>query len=169
MSPIPVQNMDQTEAWEGGGGILPPGKHLVTITEESDDTVSSGGNPQITLQFTADDGQGIKDWIAVVPPKPDGSGGTYGKVRQLFEACGLQVPSGPNAMLSSAPLLAKKLLITVQMQPSNQFDESGQPKMRSRVVAYEAAGNNGGGVTPSANAYANVGQGANAVNDDIPF
>lgn len=168
MSPISVQNMDQADAWEGGAGILPPGKHVVAITEESDDTRSSGGNPQIVLQFTADDGMGVKDWVVVKPPNPDGSGGTYGKVRQLFEACGLQVPAGPNAVLASAPLLGKRLMITVALQPSNQLDETtGQPKMRSRVVAYESAGSGNGQTTPSAQ-YASAG-GANAINDDIPF
>jgi hypothetical protein len=82
---ITLNDIDQTEAWSAGGGLLPPGRHLCRIvdTEEGE---SSNGNPQMILTLEAIAGEHvggqIKDWIVVVPQ-------TYGRVRQILDAAGL--------------------------------------------------------------------------------
>lgn len=166
---IPVSNIDQAETWSGGGGILGPGAHLCTVAEVDDSQPSPGGHPQIIIQWEADDGLGTKDWIVVVPPNPDGSGGTYGKVRQLYEACGVAdaLPTGENQVLETGVLLGKKAVVTVALQPNPRGE------MKSKVMGYKQPGAGDG---PSASSYQNTaaaapaaGGGAAAPKDDLPF
>jgi hypothetical protein len=108
---IPVPNIDQAETWQSGAPILGPGRHVVRIDEATDDTLSSQGNPQIELKLSNGEGR-ISDWLVVLPAG-NGSQGTFGKVRQLFEAAGVELPSGPDAVLRAAPLVGKTLAIYV--------------------------------------------------------
>jgi hypothetical protein len=158
MSPIPVSptEMNSAEAWDASAPILPPGKHVVTIVDEDDTQKSSGNHPEIRLQLRADDAQEIRDWIVVIPQ-------TYGKVKQLFEAAGKPIIEGQTEV-TSAVLRGQRVLVTV----GQKADRNDPSKMRATVMGYEPVPGGPAG-TPSADAYANVGQGANAVNDDIPF
>lgn len=148
---IPVQNLEREEAWKVSN-ILPPGWHVCKITD-SQETESGQGNPQIELDLEAiggdNAGGSIKDWIVVVPQ-------TYGKVKQLLQAAGVEVPAG-DAQLDVAVLKGREVSILVKQEP--KFDDPS--KTVNKVAGYDmprfvAPPGNGAGATSKADA-------------DIPF
>jgi len=129
--PIPVDNLDQVDAWSAGGILSAnpdgtPAKYVVTIDDADDSGISSGGYPQIALEMSNDLGSS-RDWIVVIPS-------THGKVVQMWKAAGLAVPVGQGAMLNAALLKGRKVKITVAKEADNRGE------LRDRVVAYEPAG-----------------------------
>lgn len=148
---IPM-NLSGTEAWSVGD-VLPPGTYVTQIAEAVEGT-SSNQNPQIELRLECREGA-IRDWIVITPK-------TLGKVRQLLEAAGVQIPPG-DFQLDADTLLRRRVQIVVREQPDNQG------KLRSRVIGYEPP--NAG--TPMQADTAGLGQpvGATAApaDDDLPF
>jgi hypothetical protein len=146
---IKLKDFDQVEAWKGGGGMLPPGKHHVEITETTEGT-SSGGHDQIEIQFEAVNGTGgIKDWIVFAPA-------ALGKARMLLEAVGI-VPQGGDWEFPTGQLSGKKLTITVIEEP----DRRDPTKTRRRVAAYEEGDKGGAAFDASEFGPKN--------DDDLPF
>lgn len=138
-----LKDMDKVEAWTGG--ILPVGPHIVTI-EKVEEGKSSGGHDQLELEFVATDGQGsIRDWLVVIPS-------TYGKVKQLLDACGIDTESG-DWDFKPDTLRDKTLGIRVGEEP----DRQDATKMRKRVLAYIPADDAAKTDVPASN------------NDDLPF
>lgn len=120
-------DMTDVETWSAGD-FLPPGHHEVQVVSSTQGT-SSGGHPQLELELTATGGEyeggSIRDWIVVIPS-------TAGKVKQLLEALGVEVPNGALSFEASS-LEGKRARILVR-------EEQGQDgKLRSRVKAYEAS------------------------------
>jgi hypothetical protein len=159
-------NLDGVEPW-AAGEILPPGEHVCRI-DSAEESTSSGGHPQFELEMrcTAGDyvGGSIRDWIVI-------TSATLGKVRQLLEATGLQIPSGAFAFDASS-LRGRGVKILVREEPTQ--DGTGT---RSRVKAYMAAsGDNGfaapAGVIGAASSQLPLGGASSSAqqhDDDIPF
>jgi hypothetical protein len=130
MTPISVSNLDQVEAWGSGGlPILSPGRHRVRITTADDSEPSTNNNPQIVLDMENDYGR-CRDWMTVIAPQPDGTGGNYGKIRQLFEAAGITIQGG-NWTLPTDLLVGKTVVVTVAKVPNKQGE------LKDRVMSYE--------------------------------
>lgn len=158
------------EAWEGGGGVLPAGDHVVKI----DSIVageSSGGWPQLTIEMS--NGQGsIREWMTL--PQ---SG--FGRIAQFTDALGLdraavqesmaavQAPNGPAVVFSEAfvrGLVGKSVGVIVREEPDRQ-DPS---KTRTRVKGFAPAANVAGG--PSGVTRESGGHTAQAIpTDTVPF
>lgn len=120
-------DMTDVETWTTGD-ILPPGHHEIQVVS-SDQGQSSGGHPQLELELTATGGEyeggSIRDWIVVIPS-------TAGKVKQLLEALGVEVPNGALSF-NAGDLVDKRARILVR-------EEQGQDgKLRSKVKSYEAS------------------------------
>jgi len=85
--PIDI-NLDNVEPWKGLA--LPPGLHQVRCAEAEEGT-SAGGHFELhfTWEATGGEHQGgtVQDWVQVTDA-------TLGKVRQVLDACGVQVPGG---------------------------------------------------------------------------
>lgn len=148
-------NLDGVEAWNAGQ-ILPPGKHVVRIEDASEGT-SSGGHPQLEVEFAAVDGTGsIRDWLVVTQ-------GAMGKIRAFLEAAGIQIPEGPFQVAASA-LRGARLQIVVAEEP----DYRDPDKKRSRVMGYLSAP---GAVAGNGRAVEVQQQpsGGFSPDDDIPF
>jgi hypothetical protein len=125
---IETPNLEGVEAWSSTT-ILPPGKHQVTITEAKEGT-SSGGHPEIEMQFSGDQGE-IREWLQFTER-------TFGKVKQFMEAVGVQAKPGED--FPTGELEGKRLGIMVTTEP-RQDDPS---KTRSRVAAFlPSEGGNG--------------------------
>lgn len=139
---IKIKDLDKVETWKGGG-LLGPGAHIVTI-ESVVESTSSGGHPQIEIDFAADDGGGsIRDWLVVIPK-------TYGKVKSLIEAAGLKI-EGDEWAFEPNTLVNRRLRIRVGDEP----DFKDPSKTRARVQSYEqlptdVPGGNGGAPQPAA-------------------
>lgn len=84
-----IDDLQEVEAWKGGA-YLGIGIHDVKCIK-AEETTSSNDNPQIELEWESiageEKGSTIKDWIVVIPA-------TLGKVKQMMEACGVDIPKG---------------------------------------------------------------------------
>jgi hypothetical protein len=140
-------NLDEVEAWSGSGPP-PPGTHVARIDSAAEGE-SSGGYPQIELDLrvTAGDANGatIRDWLVAIPS-------TYGKVKQLLEAAGVEIPQGAFA-LDVSVLEGRPVQIVVR---ENEY--LGEKRMR--VMAYEPVNGAVSNPTPA---------GVAVGDDDIPF
>jgi hypothetical protein len=149
MTPMEIPALDGVEAWKGGA-ILPPGWHDVRVVDVAE-VMSSNGNPQAEIKMENPEGS-ITDWVTV-------NANTLGRVKQVLETFGVQIPAGKFAMEWST-LAGKSARIFVAEEQKN--DGSGQ--MRSTVKAYEPSTiADSGAATP-------VGAGAGgSKEDDLPF
>lgn len=154
-------NLEGVESWKSGGGILPPGKHNVVIADV-DEGVSRNGHPQLELRLESLDpsaaGAGIRDWIVV-------TANTLGRVRQLLEAVGIEIPDG-EFDLPVAKLFDKRVTIYVVEEPKQSGDGtrttvSSYSKLEESDLPADTAGLPVG---------ASAGNGAGARNQaDLPF
>lgn len=126
---ITLPDLSSVEAWKGGG-ILPPGKHTCRITDARDGT-SSGGHPQIEIEWEAVEGEhagsSIREWVVITER-------SLGKIRALLDAIQFQVPAGA-FQLDVTALVGKRATITVVHEP----DRVDPAVKRSRVVAHDQA------------------------------
>ncbi len=123
---IKMSGMDKVEAWSAGASMLTPGSHNVYVAT-ADEGTSSGGHPQIELEFFTDDGTGsIRDWLVLSPA-------AYGKAKALLNAVGITSDS-EEFELEASDLIGRKLEIIVGEEP----DYNDPAKMRRRVQAYKA-------------------------------
>lgn len=143
------QDLTEVPAWEGGG-ILGPGVHHVEI-EGAVEGRSSGGHPQIEIDYATPDGTGrIREWLVITEK-------TWGKFKALIEATGLPMP-GAGEEFNPTVLCGRRLGIIV----ADERDQRDPTKMRSRVQGYKPA-SEVAGVSPTA-----TGNGS-AQDDEIPF
>lgn len=161
---IKVTDLDRVETWSAGV-TLPPGRHLCEITSVEEGT-SSGGHDQLILEMTAvagpEVGGTIRDWIVVVPT-------TYGKVRQILEAAGIEIEGGdweiPVGRLNGA-----RVAILVRMEKKEMGQHAG--KEFAQVAAYDRPKDSdiqAGSDVPADTAGFSNGSGSARRDDDIPF
>ena len=137
-------NLTGVEAWEAGD-ILPPGRHTVKVVEAKEGQSRSGA-PQLELQLESIEGEykggTIRDWVTF-------SQKAAGRVKQVLFALGVNELDG-TVQVEAQSLVGRRATIVVRTEPYDGKD-------RSKVVAYEAAGE------PAA---ASNGKGDD---DDLPF
>lgn len=149
--------LDNVDAWEAGGGILPPGKHVCTITDAKQGE-SRNGHPQIELRAESVDpqaaGAGIRDWVVITP-------NSMGRVKQLLEAAGISIPSG-SFNFDPAQLEGKRvtLYVAVGRKPdgSEKNEVTGYASPQESDLPADTSG------LPTGN-----GSGASRQDEDIPF
>jgi hypothetical protein len=128
---IEVEGMDEVEAWKGAG-ILGPGTHPVII-ETADETESTGGFPQVEIQFVSTEGLGeIKDWLTFPRDEPARSS-ALGRAKMLLDAVGIESRSG-KWTFPVGDLPGKRLQVVVAKEESYK-DPS---KMVSKVKGFKA-------------------------------
>lgn len=140
-------DMKDVDAWEAGD-ILPAGHHDIEVASAAEGQ-STGGHPQLELELTATGGEyeggRIRDWVVVIPS-------TAGKVKQVLEAFGVEVPNS-SVRFGASDLNGKRARILVREEP----DQEG--KLRARVKAYE----------PLEAVASSNGSTAKKDDDDLPF
>lgn len=134
-----LTGLDKVEAWKGEGS-LPPGAHEVTI-ESLEEGTSKNNHPQWTIEYGNDLGS-IREWMVVIPE-------SYGKVRRLIEAAGIEVKGG-DWEFDPSTLVGRKVRIIVGEEPSQD-----DPNKKFRRVQAQQPPQSGNG------------QGAAA--DNLPF
>lgn len=160
-----VQNLNETEAW-GAGTVLSPGRHLCQI-DRADEGQSSGGHPQIELEVRAiagpEAGGTIRDWMVVIPS-------SYGRVRQLLEAAGIEVQGG-DWDLPVGQLVGRKVAVIVRMEKKERGKNAG--KEFATVAAYDLPKDSdvqaGADVPADTAGFAGNGAGSAVRDEDIPF
>lgn len=162
MSPFNL-TLDGVEAWKGGNGPPPPGEYMCRI-DDAGEGYSSNNHPQIELSLSVATGefQGatLRDWVVVIPE-------TLGKVRQLLEAAGMQIPQGEFQM-SAHDLRGRSVQAVIR-------EEDWRGKKRTRVIGYGRPGAQPAG--PAANGQPQQPQpisvgaptGSSQHDADIPF
>lgn len=142
-----IGNLNEVEAWKGGGGLTVGTHDVVCIRAE--ETESSKGNPQIELEFEAirgeEQGGTIRDWIVVIPA-------TLGKVKGFMEACGVAIPEGEFNLNVSDIVGSTTRIVVRKENPDDKY-----PK----VVGYSAT-------DATVSAAASTGA-ADPAADKIPF
>ena len=101
-------------------GMIGPGQHEVTV-DHVDEGTSSGGHPQLIIDFKNKAGATIRDWLVVIDS-------TTWKVKQLWDACGLEFPDD-GGEINERDLIDKRLMIKVEPQEYNGTS-------RDRVTEY---------------------------------
>lgn len=148
-------NLDEVEAWEATGAILPPGRHACVIADVDEGT-SSGGHPQLTVRSESLDpqqaGAGITDWIVITPK-------SLGRVRQFLEAAGVEIPEG-EFKIPSAKLFDKKL--TVFVKDGTKPDGTKKTEVAA-YAPFEASD------VPADTAGLGAGNGTGGSEPDVPF
>jgi hypothetical protein len=160
MTPIPVdKTFNETEAWSGSV-YLRPGAHIVRVVEAKDDEPTKKNNhPQLILNMEAiagdEQGASTRDWITVIPA-------TYGKVKQVAEAFGVEIANGVDAKA----FVGKVAKIVVR--PEEKRDGSGGTV--DRVQAYKAL-NDAEKVQATFPGAKEIkdGDGASGAEEDVPF
>lgn len=150
-------NLNGVEAWKGGA-MLPVGTHSVRCID-AEEGRSKGGHYELHLTWEAPSGEHaggqIQDWVQVTET-------TYGKVRQLLEACQVQVPAGEFS-LEPKMLLGTTCSVVVR--------EKAKPDgmLRAEIVAYNPAVK--GSDVPGAQSgeFVHAGNSSNQADDPPPF
>jgi hypothetical protein len=145
-------NLDGVEPWKSGGLILRSGTHPVKVVEEEIDT--TGDHPVVKVQMVAIGGEEkdaeIRDWIHVTK-------NSLGRIAQIYEAFGVEVPSGAFKWI---PLKGRQAKIVVREEPKRDDPD----RMVSVVKGYSALS------ASDAIGEAATALGASPVeDDDIPF
>lgn len=113
-------SLDDVEPWKAGGVILNPGTHPVRVVDE--EVKLDGDHPVvlITLEATAGEEKGgeIRDWIHVTE-------NTLGRIAQIYQAFGVEIPSGEFEWISLRDRRAKAVVREVpgRDDPSKKFSE----------------------------------------------
>ena len=123
-------SLDDVEPWKGGGLILRSGTHPIRVVDEEIKEPGKDGyegdHPVVILTLEAiggeEQGGEIRDWIHITPD-------ALGKVAQLYEVFGVEVPAGEFEWISVKGRQAK---IVVREKPGRK-DPS---KKFSEVVSY---------------------------------
>lgn len=123
-------SLDDVEPWKGGGIILRSGTHPIRVVDEEIKEPGKDGyegdHPVVILTLEAiggeEQGGEIRDWIHITPD-------ALGKVAQLYEVFGVEVPAGEFEWISIKGRQAK---IVVREKPGRK-DPS---KKFSEVVSY---------------------------------
>lgn len=146
-------NLDGVDAW-GSSIILRSGTHPVKVVDEEIDT--SGDHPVVKLQMEAiggdEAGGEIRDWIHITEK-------TKGRIVQLYNAFGVEIPKGAFKWIS---LKGKRAKILVREEPKRNEPD----KTVSQVKTYMPLGADD---VADAVADAFAGSTASKTDDDIPF
>jgi hypothetical protein len=122
--PITI-NLDGVDPWKGGA-VLPPGSHPVKCID-AEEGRSAGGYPELHLTWEAvagpDRGGTIQDWVQITQS-------TLGKIRQLLDACAVEVPAG-EFQLGPNQLRDRGCVVVVR----ERLKPDGTP--RNEIVAYQ--------------------------------
>lgn len=163
---ILLQNIDQEEAW-GASLPLDLGWNNVTVTKV-EEGVTPNGNPAFRVYVENEWGGAGREQIVVMAPSSD-SKGTLGKVRNVIEACGLQVQGG-DWQFDPTVLTGKKCSVLVVEEPGRD-----DPSKTFRVIkgfdAFGAHGAGGSGNGAPAGDTSGFSQpvSSSTQDDDIPF
>lgn len=106
-------------------GIPAEGTHLMTV-DAIDETTSSKGDPMWIVRLSTRDGLEAVDFIVHKPNIVDW------KFRPLWEAAGLQWPSG-RAILDEAQLVDRVVQVTIAHERSREFG------LQARIQGYAPA------------------------------
>jgi hypothetical protein len=160
-------SLDDVEPWKGGGLILRSGTHPIRVVDEEIKEPGKDGyegdHPVVVLTLEAiggeEQGGEIRDWVHITPD-------ALGKVAQLYEVFGVEVPSGEFEWISIKGRQAK---IVVREKPGRK-DPS---KKFSEVVSYTALAGHDEAVEALKGAFdasevEEPGKGGGK-DDDIPF
>lgn len=157
-------SLDDVEPWTPGGVTLRSGTHSIQVVDEEikepGDDGYDGDHPVVilTLEAIAGDEKGgeIRDWVHVTEK-------TLGRIAQIFEAFGVEIPSGEFEWISIKGKQAKAVVREEpgRKDPSKKFSEVKSyvalvegdvvDQLKSELDATEIPGSGGG------------------VDDDIPF
>lgn len=113
-------SLDDVEPWKGSGVILNPGVHPVRVVDE--EIKLDGDHPVVllTLEAIGGDEQGgeIRDWVHVTEK-------TLGRIAQIYEAFGVDVPAGEFEWIPVKGKQAKAVVRNVpgRDDPSKTFSE----------------------------------------------
>lgn len=113
-------SLDDVEPWKAGGVILNPGTHPIRVVEE--EVKLDGDHPVVLITLEAiggeEKGGEIRDWIHVTE-------NTLGRIAQIYEAFGVQVPSGEFEWIPLKSKQAKAVVRNVpgRDDPSKTFSE----------------------------------------------
>jgi hypothetical protein len=128
-------SLDDVEPWKGGGVILNPGTHPIVVVDEEVDL--EGDHPVVKVQLEAiggdEKGGEIRDWIHVTEK-------TLGRIAQIYEAFGIDIPSGEFEWI---PLKGKRAKAIIRKEPrrDGELDEAtGKVKLVSEVKSYVPLG-----------------------------
>ena len=148
-------NLDKVEAWEPSGQLLGPGEHLTEVVHQEEK--NDGDHPEVELKVAAvtgeEEGFEITDWIHITQK-------SLGRVRQVIEAHGVEVPEGEFEFPNLVGLKAKTI---VRREP--KYNDPS--KTVTKVKGYVA-------LSPEENVQATLDatpteSGATKPDDDIPF
>lgn len=123
-------SLDDVEPWKGGGLILRTGTHPIRVVDEEIKEPGKDGydgdHPVVVLTLEAiggeEKGGEIRDWVHITAE-------ALGRVAQLYEAFGVEVPSGEFEWIS---VKGKQAKIVVREKPGR----SDPSKKFSEVSSY---------------------------------
>jgi hypothetical protein len=150
-------SLDGVEPWSAGGMILNPGNHPVTVVDEEID--ETGDHPVVMLQMEAiggeETGGEVRDWVHITNK-------SLGRVAQIYEAFGVEIPSGEFEWI---PLKGRNAKAVVREEPRRD-DPS---KNRTVVKGYSNLGGDSDVAAVASAVVATPIAGATGAADDIPF
>lgn len=128
-------SLDDVEPWKGGGMILRTGSHPVRVVDEEIKEPGKSGfegdHPVVVLTLEAiggeEKGGEIRDWVHITQ-------NALGRVAQIYEAFGVEVPSGEFEWIS---LKGKGNAKAIVREKPGREDPS---KTFSEVASYVALG-----------------------------
>lgn len=119
-------SLDDVEPWKGGGLILRAGSHPLRVVDEEFQEPGKDGyegdHPVVilTLEATGGEEKGgeIRDWVHITQD-------ALGRVAQIYEAFGVEVPSGEFEWISIKGMEAKGVVREKKgrKDPSKMFSE----------------------------------------------
>lgn len=140
------------EAW-APDTTPPPGSYPCTLTEIKAGQ-SSGGHDQLEMSWTvlggSHAGAEVRDWLVVVPA-------TRGKVVNLLQSCGKDIPAEFDLAADAGSLQGSNATVVLRQEPSFKNPD----RMVTRVAGYKP-------LSESAAAAA-AGNGGVPAGDDLPF
>jgi hypothetical protein len=158
-------SLDDVEPWKPGGVILRTGTHPIKVVEEEvklpGEEGSTSDHPVVILTCEAIGGEErggeIRDWVHVTE-------NTLGRIAQIYEAFGVEVPSGEFEWI---PLKGRQAKAVVREKPGRN-DPS---KTFSEVASYVALAGGEEVISQIKEEFGatEVPGGGGAKDDDIPF
>jgi hypothetical protein len=119
-------SLDDVEPWKGGGLILRAGSHPVRVVDEEIKEPGKDGfegdHPVVILTLEAiggeEKGGEIRDWVHITQD-------ALGRVAQIYEAFGVEIPSGEFEWISCKSKQAKAVVREKpgRKDPSKTFSE----------------------------------------------
>lgn len=155
-------SLDDVEPWKPGGVILRSGSHAIRVVDEEIKEPGKDGfegeHPIVILTLEAiageEKGGEIRDWVHITQE-------ALGRVAQIYEALGVEVPSGEFEWIS---VKGKQAKIVVREKPGRK-----DPSKRFSEVSSYVALSDVDEVAAAFDATELPADGAKGKDDDIPF